>query len=78
MPLYHFDVSNSVQITDPDGTLLPDEKSALIHALQVARELMFKRAGMLGQPWAAWTMRVNDKEGNTIHTIPLAELERKH
>jgi hypothetical protein len=74
MPRYHFHVSNRVRITDPYGTVLPDTKSALVHALQVARELTFKRTGMLGQPWAAWTMRVNDKDGKTIHTIPLAEL----
>jgi hypothetical protein len=74
MPRYHFHVSNRVRLTDSDGTVLPDEKSALIHALQVARELMFKRAGMLGEPWSAWTMSVNDKNGKTVHTIPLAEL----
>lgn len=75
MPLYHFDVSNSVQLTDPDGTLLPDEKSALVYALQVARELMFKRAGMLGQPWAAWTMRVNDTAGTLSTLFPWQSLK---
>jgi hypothetical protein len=55
-------------IIDPDGTVLSNSKAALIHGLQVARELMFKRPGMLGQPWSAWTMRVNDKDGKTIHT----------
>ena len=75
MPRYHFHVSNRVRVTDPDGTMLPDDKSALIHALQVARELMFKRAGMLGQPWAAWTMRVNDKEGNTSTPFPWLSLK---
>jgi hypothetical protein len=74
MPRYHFHVFNRARITDPYGTLLPNDKSALIHALQVARELMFKRAGMLGQPWAAWTMHVKDQGGKTIHTIPLGDL----
>jgi hypothetical protein len=74
MSRYHFHVLNRVRITDPYGTLLPNDKSALIHGLQVARELMFKRSGMLGQPWAAWTMHVNDKDGKTIHTIPFGEL----
>jgi hypothetical protein len=74
MPRYHFHVFNRVRVTDPYGTLLPNDKSALIHALQVARELMFKRTGMLGQPWTAWTMRVNDQDGKTIHSIPFGEL----
>ena len=74
MPRYFFHVSNRVRLSDPYGTLLSNKKSALAHALQVARELMFKRDAMLGQPWSAWTMRVNDKYGRTIHTIPFGEL----
>jgi len=74
MPRYFFHVCNRVRISDPYGTLLANNKSALIHALQVSRELMFKRTGMLGQPWSKWTMRVNDKDGKTVHTIPFAEL----
>jgi hypothetical protein len=74
MPRYFFHIYNSVPVTDPYGKVLSNHKAALIHGLQVARELMFKRPGMLGQPWAAWTMRVNDKDGKTIHTIPFAEL----
>jgi hypothetical protein len=74
MARYFFDVHNTVPLTDPDGTVLSDNKAAFIHGLQVARELMFQRAGMLGQPWAAWTMRVNDKDGKTIHTIAFADL----
>jgi hypothetical protein len=74
MPRYFFHVYNSVPLNDPDGTVLSNSKAALIHGLQVARELMLKRPGMLGQPWAEWTMRVNDKDGKTIHTIPFAEL----
>ena len=81
MPRYFFHVSNRVRITDPYGTFLSDKNSALAHALEVARELKFKRKGMLGQPWSAWTMRVNDKNGRTIHTIPFGDLpegETKH
>jgi hypothetical protein len=77
MPRYYFHVYNRVALTDPDGTVLAHKKAALIHALHVARELMFKRPGMLGQPWSAWTMRVNDKNGKTIHTIPFADLPEK-
>jgi hypothetical protein len=44
--------------------------------MQVARELMFKRSGMLGKAWSAWTMRVNDRDGNAVHTIPFSELPK--
>jgi hypothetical protein len=74
MPRYYFDVVNRVRLTDPEGTLLADSKSAFVHALQVARELMFMRTHMLGQPWSQWTMRVNDKDGKMIHTIPFTDL----
>jgi len=70
MPRYYFHVHNRERLEDDDGTVLADKKSAVIHALGVARELMFKRSGMLGQPWSAWTMRVKDKNGKTIHTLP--------
>jgi hypothetical protein len=74
MPLYYFDVANRVRLSDPDGTMLPNKETAFVHALQVVRELMFKRTKMLGEPWSAWTMRVNDKDGKEIHTIPFTDL----
>jgi hypothetical protein len=67
-------VVNRVRLPDPDGTVLTNGNSAFIHALQVVRELMFKRTSMLGQPWSAWTMHVNDKNGKMIHTIPFTDL----
>jgi hypothetical protein len=74
MPRYYFDVANGVRLTDPDGTVLADSKSAFVHVLQVVRELTFMRTEMLGHPWSDWTMRVNDKNGKTIHTIPFTDL----
>jgi hypothetical protein len=74
MPLYYFDAVNHVHLIDPDGTVLDDSKSAFFHALQVVRELMFMRNEMLGEPWSSWTMRVNDKDHKTVHTIPFVGL----
>jgi hypothetical protein len=54
--------------------MLADNKSAFVHAMCVVRELMFKRTAMLNQPWSAWTMRVKDKNGQTVHTISLGDL----
>jgi hypothetical protein len=74
MPRYFFDMIDTQSVTDPYGTVLVNKGAALAHAMQVARELMFKRSGMLGQEWSTWTMRVNDKDGKTVHTIPFSEL----
>ncbi len=74
MPRYFFPISNRVRIADPYGTLLANNKLAWAHAIAVGRELIFKRSGMLGQAWSHWTLRVNDANGKTIHTIALSEL----
>jgi hypothetical protein len=74
MPLYYFNAVDRVHLTDPDGTELINHQSAFLHALQVVRELTFMRTEMLGHPWSAWTMRVNDKDGKMIHTIPFTDL----
>jgi hypothetical protein len=88
MPRYYFNVvaverladSIGTVLDDTDGTVLADSASAFAHGVQVIRELMFKRTGMLGQPWSAWTMHVNDKDGKAVHRIQfrdLPESERK-
>jgi hypothetical protein len=74
MPRYFFHMIDNETVTDPYGTVLVNKGAALAHAMQVARELMFKRSGMLGEEWSRWSMRVNDKDGNTVHTIPFSEL----
>jgi hypothetical protein len=71
MPRYFFHVYDRERVSDPYGTVLAGKKDALIHAFGVAQELMFKRSGMLGHPWAAWTMQVTDKNGKTVHSIPM-------
>jgi hypothetical protein len=74
MPRYFFHMVDKQTVTDPYGTVLVNKGAALAHAMHVARELMFKRSGMLGKRWSTWTMRVNDKDGKTVHTIPFSEL----
>ena len=74
MPRYYFHCQNAERLTDEDGTLLANNGLALTHALHVARELVFKRTETLGQPWSAWTLRVDDHQGKTIHSIPMGEL----
>ena len=54
--------------------MLEDETAAMAHGILVMRELMHKRSGMAGEPWSAWTMRVSDEVGRTVHLIPFAEM----
>jgi hypothetical protein len=58
----------------PVRTVLLDKNAAMSHALVVARELMFKSTGMLGQRWSAWTMLVKDKDGKNVLMFPLSEV----
>ena len=75
MPRYYFHLSNKRRcVTDPYGTVLLDKNAAMSHALVVARELMFKSTGMLGQRWSAWTMLVKDKDGKNVLMFPLSEV----
>jgi Domain of unknown function (DUF6894) len=74
MPRYYFNLDDTDHVSDPDGTELRDDTDAMAHATLVMRELMFQRAGMLGELWAAWTMRVSDTDGRTIHLIPFAQI----
>jgi hypothetical protein len=74
MPLFYFNLDDTDHVSDPDGTDLRDEAEAMAHALQVMRELMYQRSGMLGATWAAWTMRVSNTDGQTVHLIRFAEM----
>ena len=74
MPRYYFHLSGGRFVTDPYGTVLPDQTEALSHALAVAHELMFNSTGMLGRRWSAWTMLVNDKDGKSILALPFSEV----
>jgi hypothetical protein len=74
MPRYYFHLFDQRCVSDPYGTVLPDENAALSHALTVARELMFNSTGMLGKRWCTWTMLVNDKGGKRILALPFSEV----
>jgi hypothetical protein len=52
---------------------LPDLAAARHHARQVARELMFKRAGMLQRSWSQWTMSVRDLDGQVFFSFPMGD-----
>ena len=77
MPRYYFNLDDTNNVLDPDGTVLADNATAISHGVQVMHELMFKRPGMLGQAWSAWTMRVSDRDGKTVQLIPFADVHER-
>ena len=77
MPKYYFYLLDSEEVVDSDGTELPDLDAAREHARQVARELTFKRDGMLQRSWSQWTMSVRDTDGQVLLSFPLGDFESR-
>jgi hypothetical protein len=73
MPMYFFCLHDHDEVVEADGTDLPDLDSALAHARQVARELTFKRNGMLERDWCQWTMSVRDDSGEVLLSFQLSD-----
>jgi hypothetical protein len=65
MPYYHFAIHDGQRITDPQGTILPDESAALRFARQIIGELA------RGDPdqYAGWFLEVTE-EGRRIARLP--------
>jgi hypothetical protein len=77
MPKYYFYLLDNEEVVDSDGTELPDLDAAREHARQVARELTFKRDGMLQRSWSQWTMSVRDIDGQVLLSFPLGDFESR-
>jgi hypothetical protein len=75
MPMYYFHLRDSETVPDVDGTNLADVSAARSHAASVARELMFRRRGMLQRAWREWTMLVHDSAGNELFSFKMADFE---
>lgn len=75
MSMYYFSLHDNADVTDFDGTDLPDLNAAREHAIAVARELMFKRHGMLDREWAQWTMSVRDDAGQEVLSFVLPDVD---
>jgi hypothetical protein len=72
MPLYFFNVRNSDGLLrDPDGTHLPDERSAREHARVVAGELMRNRE----QETRSYRLEVSDSEGRGCFCLLFVEAD---
>jgi len=77
MPMYYFYLLDYEEVIDSDGTELPDLDAAREHAKQVARELTFRRDGMLQRGWSQWTMSVQDNNGQVLLSLPLGDFESR-
>jgi len=74
MPMYYFHLRDQDTLTDVDGTELPDDHAARAHATGVARELMSRSGGILGEGWARWTMIVHDHAGDEVVVFPMIDI----
>jgi hypothetical protein len=75
MPMYFFCLHEGDDVIDAEGTDLPDLNSAHAHARQVARELTFRRNGMLERSWSRWTMLIRDDSGEVLLSFRLSDIE---
>jgi hypothetical protein len=84
MAIYHFRAranetltDANASLTDDAGTDLPDDAAARDHARAVVQELKFKRQGMLGRDWSAWSMTVQSVDGVDLFSVPFTDVETK-
>lgn len=75
MPIYYFNLRNTDTIKDVDGTELADDKAARAHAMNVARELMFRTGGILERDWSDWSMAVHNEAGEELFSFPFSAVE---
>ena len=71
MPMYYFHLNDNEKIEDVDGTELINVDAARNHADVVARELMFKTTGILGEEWSKWSMVVQDSDGLELFSMKM-------
>lgn len=78
MPQYYFHLRDKETLKDSVGVDLPGLSEARAHAQSVAKELMFKRDGMLDSGWASWRMSVEDTEGSELLSFVMGDISRDH
>jgi hypothetical protein len=74
MPMYFLWLHDSDEVVEAEGTELPDLDAARAYAKQVARELTFKRDGMLERNWSQWTMSVRNDSGEVLLSFRLSDV----
>ena len=73
MPRYVFDVHDSKDMPDAEGTGLPDRHSMPEEAVRLAGEVLRDLNGKFsGEPW---TMAVRDESGRAVLTLRFSATE---
>ena len=70
MPRYYFSLDDGRFMDDVDGTHLFDRATALLHAEQLARELVKRHVGNDNWWWRR-SVVVVDAGGHVVCTVPL-------
>ena len=70
MPRYYFSLDDGRFMDDVDGTHLFDRATALLHAEQLARELVKRHVGN-DNWWRRRSVVVVDERGHVVCTVPL-------
>ena len=65
MPRYHFAIRNADYIPDEDGIILPDDRTAREHGMQIVHELQKGDE----ETWGRYTMEVT-RDGHVLWRIP--------
>jgi hypothetical protein len=71
MPRYFFDIVDGIYRIDDQGTLLADDREALLLAAQIARELIAD-----GEDYADAIMLVRNESGTVLWQGPMAKLNK--
>jgi hypothetical protein len=68
MPVYHFHVRDGANIPDPDGTELPDLRSARVEAVKLAGRLLMDEPDSFWEG-SNWHLEVTDDSGIALFRL---------
>jgi hypothetical protein len=68
MPVYHFNVRDGSEISDSDGTDLPDIRAARLEAVKLAGQMLLDRPGTFWEG-SDWHLDVSDESGLTLFRL---------
>jgi hypothetical protein len=76
MPRYYFDLRDDIDVDDPEGRVLPDVDSALVHAKKEAQEMVVACVAEGRQVDLQHSIRVRDEDGDVKVVVHFSEAAR--
>jgi hypothetical protein len=73
MPLYFFDLHNDVDVRDPEGVELSDDRAAIANAVKEAREMICAGIKRNGRVNLSHHIAVRDTTGRVFHELPFGD-----